>query len=294
MSKQAETFVPAEALRPILSGSFEAKIGDVQHAIERNQDRIFEDGVRFWTVGTFEDRAIVASEDGRFLDLSFDGSDLVDSKPLEIPIYRGEDAEYFRIRDAMRAVRLFAEGNESAAMELLEAIAPHCPPLTDEQRVDRMVEAIKRPRPWRQAYEAKSSEFEAVAGEVDEAFEPGLTELLEHQNAGTDAETLLLVRQEVRKLAEGLDDLASSVNASVEGITEGTSRLEDGLGDALVSFGRDLADDLEGLGRLVEDATLGLSCPEQLSRLYDALALEFPAYQVAGGFLQGVADKLSE
>lgn len=290
-----DRFVSTETVRSLLSGSFESRIGDAHMALERHQADIFEDGVQFHLVATFEHRALVATDDGRFAEVIFEGSPwtLVEVRPIEVPTVSEAEVGTSTFESAKRAVDAFFGGRLDEAMLLLEAVARRTPALTEEQVVDRVIRGLSTPRPWRAVYATKQGLFESAEPAGNSSFEPVLSEILEASDAVDEADTIALVGQEFRKLAEGLDDLLAGVNASLESMSsEGTFTDAEDVADPLRAFAMDLEDDLAGLVRLVENASGRLSSPVQMARLYDALAREFPAYEHVGSFLRKAAERL--
>jgi len=289
-------FVKSEVLETLhLNGkSYERHLAAVDNALRSSQEAVFEDGVRFSRVATFEDHVFVVSEDGRFglVMLERNDGELVVQRwsEVDLPVVKEENVWEHVEEEVGKAVSSFLEGDSEAAFDRLLEVASLVPPKppSEMELVEGLIEAhLGSERPWLSLIEDKRGAIESFLS--DGLDECEASEIKYFRGIAGKSEYTSVVEY-AEKLVEGLDELLATVGCSLEQLSE-RAAFSGGLEDSFEAFCEDLALNLDDVRRSLREASQQLQEEAALSRLCKATAERLPDLDVAVQFIAAVAQR---
>lgn len=295
-------FVPTDAIAKLVEGSYE-------HLTASLDDLLQVDGTRRKVIATFPSHVVVAEATGKFSRVEYaqaaDGSiKILATEEINIPTYSPERVTEFVFHEAEDIVAAFLTGNKGA-LARLEGLVPF---VTEDVRrkseaeaVDAALAAVRGERVWRKLYTERADLIKTVLGAVTvEAVEPKFKLLVTGEIPVTKHEGYReLVQSDLTHLAKQIEGQADSVEAGSAVVSEVKERASDDAEAAATlavfeSFASDLAADLRGMSLLVAESLKNVRGVANLGRLHDGLAAEFTNHEIAGRFVQQMAEKLCE
>lgn len=306
-------FVPTDAVRQILHGSYEHLVARLDEALQTEGERIFgAKDVPARVLGTFPGHAVVASVDGRFARIRFEEQkggrvQIVSHEPLALPMVTEQNLDAFVKQEMGEVVESFLRGDTARAEAKLRGLAPFMgerTPASAKQITESLVVAAHAPRAWKRLYQEQGSQIRRflwsdLAKLESDRLHPQFKQLYNGSIPETKLETYReLVTAKMTALAERAVLLADLVEASARQALTLESNFR-GLGEDSVlgifeSFSEDLVGDLRGVQSIIDEGMKRLGCVSCLGELYDALVTEMFDYEVAGRFVERMAAKLRD
>lgn len=306
-------FVPTDAVRKILYGSYEHLVARLDEAVQGERERIFgTPDVPVRVLGTFPGHAIIASVDGRFARVKFEEQKggavrVVAHEVVDLPVVTEQNLDAFVQQEAAAVVESFMRGETSQAESRLRGLMPFMgdrPQVSSKQITESLVVAAHAPRAWKRLYQEQGSHIRRFlwddlskleAARLHPQFKPLYDGSISDEKLEAYRE---LVTTKMNDLAERAVRLADVVEASAKQALSLESSFR-GLGEDAVlgifeSFSEDMVNDLRGMQGIVDEGLKRLGCVSCLGELYDALVTEMYDYEVAGRFVERMAVKLRD
>lgn len=306
-------FVPTDAVRQILHGSYEHLVARLDEAVQGERERIFgTKDVPVRVLGTFPGSAVIATVDGRFARVRFEEQKggvikVVAHEPVNLPVVTEQNLDAFIKKESEDVVEEMLHGNPARAAAKLRGLVPFMEGRTQvspKQVTESLVVAAHAPRAWKRLYQEQGPQirrflWDDLAKLESNRLRPQFKTLYD----GTIPEAKLesyrdLVATRLHELAERAGRLADVVEASAKQALSLESSFR-GLGEDTVlgifeSFSEDVVSDLRGMQSIIDEGMKRLGCVSCLGELYDALVSEMYDYEVAGRFVERMAVKLRD
>lgn len=303
-------FVPTQAVQKLLFGSYEHLISRVDEVVQAECVRLFGESCEAKTLGVFPGQAIVGSEDGKFVRVSFEDVQgqklrLTDHTEIEVPLVTESNISKFVQEEAGRAVDDILNGRIEAARARVRGLSYFVgEEATDQQLTESWIASISAERPWRRLYKEQNQKIRKFLwGELTSLEEnklgPKYKKLYDGSTPDEELESFReAVASDLSYVAERADALADIIEKAIVAVGETTPHLGDPEEDAVLSilgtFAEDLAQDLRGVHHTVSEAPGQVGCVSCLGELYDTSAGALYDYEVAGRFVERMAAKLKD
>jgi hypothetical protein len=301
-------FVPREEVLKLTTGSFEHRAVRVEEALKREKAKFFENS-EVQVLGTFEDAAIVLSENGKMFKVAYEetaGAVTVrGAQAISGTVFPREAMPAYLRKEAKAAADLFLNGHVEQAnvkiaqlAKLVEANAVY----TDDQIVDSFISDITRTRAWKQALGEKTeAELKTVLGEAFDKIDANklqtkFSKLYDGSLTNEEQEQYRnLVNEDIGRLTERMTVVYEQANKSVGQLREFAEKVTDAQRStvtAFVSFVEDLLADLGQAKQGLSETLQGADGVGALGRLFDTLTEELLRYEIAGGFVVRMTTQL--
>jgi len=300
-----DKIVPVEAIRAMVSGSYEQLTHRLDEAVSENR-HLFTDGSEdIARVATFNNKIIVGTAEGSYYEAKFESKDgaivFGELSQLDVPVVSSTNAAR-SMRDYSLSIvdSLMSEGVGGAAERILQLASLQEQTQAELARdyVGETLAALSEGRPWRQVFAEQQDEIKRqivdVLGSIHEnSFEAKYKPLYEtdeipeeqfenyRDNAEIDLGLVLERLEQVHHAAE------AAYLPFIESVGDGD--LDEAEADVLSHFcffSEDLIEDLQEVRGIVSDALVNEQCVMCLGHIYDSIAESLVSYEMATSFIE--------
>ena len=300
-------FIPAEELSTLLRGSFQETSILVAEAI-RSEKRFGNSPVHL--VATHPKHVVLMSEQGEAFRVGYEISEngtvhFTKQESLPVTVVTEANLRQYAHREAKAAVDLFLGGLTERANEKIAALLPHVDAavaLSDDELVASFRESREQARVWKQLIAEKGEGIKQYLGEsapTAPELKPKFKKLYDGSTSKAEFPTFKgLVHEDVQHLLSRLDAVqqqAESALHAIRSVKESVVATESAEAVmSLESYAADLLDDVNTVRQFVSESVAELGQVDLLAKVFDSIASEVSAFEVAGAFAAKMATRLAD
>jgi hypothetical protein len=302
-------FVPATELKALLKGSYQDVGLKVRLAVQENAPTFGNKPVQ--VLGLFADHLLVLAESSNTVVKVGYGTDsegkvcFTSHTALPTTVVTEQSVREYVRKQSKVAADLFLKGHVAQAQEVIEAIAPLVDSNsaeTDEDIVSKFLEHREQPHPWKVFVNAKKDALiEGVLSDVSfpEALRPKFAALYDGATAKNELPSYGgLVRSDMGVLHKRLTTVQEQVQGALQQIKDAQpAAVAEGGSQAITALETlttDLLNDVTQVRTFVQEAVQDFSQVDLLAKVFDSIAAEVAAFEVAGAFAVKMATRLAD
>lgn len=307
--------VPAKLLREILKGSFEQRVDDASELVSESFSRFgVESPDELSVIATFPQHMIISTTEGKFFratvkDLDNGDRSIVQMEDVDIPVLRTREEQVGYVKSAAGdAVAAMLSGDPESARTHVRELVQSAELISGPEPVEEMRLALEglfdETRPWRRVYESnRAGIHKFLWGESGvasrDAPKPKYQGLYTNEDIENPAGYHQAVMADLSVLSERLSSVWAIIQENYGSYDETDGHFYPlsiaGVNESFQDFARDYADELRQVCRLIESASLDEDPETVVPRaiLYDHVARQFPAIDIAARLVRRTATELS-